>query len=78
MLVLLMTATREKRVTWGDSLKWWQEVRQARVAKVIEFAGEIRRRRMPGWTGDGAASLDGDWLYGVDLAGIVEEWLQRI
>ena len=76
MLSLLMVATRDNKVDWETALEWWQRVRQERVAKVIEFAGEIRKRRMPGWTGEGAATLDGKWLYGVDITSMVQEWVQ--
>ena len=77
MLSLLMIAIRDGAADWETSLKWWQQVLQERVAKVIELAGEIRTRRMPGWTGEGAGNLDGSWLYSVSIDEMVKQWVKQ-
>ena len=57
-------------------MQWWQQMRQQRIDQVNQIAAEIRTRRMPGWDGEGAASIDSGWLFRLDLEEAVNHWLE--
>lgn len=78
MLSLLIEAARDKPgVDWKSALQWWQQVRQERVSNVVKIADEIRKRRLPGWTGEGAEAIDSSWLFNVDIPNLVQGWLSK-
>lgn len=76
-LALLVAATNEGTVGWKPALEWWQQYRQARIDRVNGLTDEMNKRRMPGWSGEGAENIDSSWLFGVDVDGDVREWVER-
>ncbi len=74
MLSLLQGNFEDDKIKWKAALEWWRHVRQERVGKLIEIANEIRRRRDPGWTGEGASTIDTRWLFDVDIPNMVRSW----
>lgn len=75
-LSILLSAVRANKVNLREGLDWWQKMRQSRVDGVNQIAGEIRKRRMPGWTGEGAATIDSGWLFNIDVSKAVNVWVE--
>ena len=73
-LSLLVAAARKGTVEWGDCIEWWQRYRGDRTRKVTELTAEMTKRRLPGWNGEGG-TIDNSWLYSVNVAHDVEDWL---
>lgn len=68
---LLLAAVNQGKMGWEESLKWWQDYRQERIDRVGALTAEMNKRRMPGWTGEGAETIDSEWLFSVDIEGDV-------
>ena len=75
-LSLLLKATRNGKIDWSKGLDWWQDYRQGRVARVTDLTNEMNKRRLPGWTGADAQSIDSSWLFGVDIEQDVKSYWQ--
>ena len=75
---LLLAAVNEGKAQWKPSLKWWQQYRHARVERVTGLTNEMSRRRLPGWGAEGAEPIDSGWLFRVQIADDVQDWLSGV
>ncbi|KAJ9618682.1 hypothetical protein H2203_008886 [Taxawa tesnikishii (nom. ined.)] len=72
-LALLLAEMNEGKVALKHGLDRWQMYRQARVDRVSHLTNEMNKRRLPGWTGEGAETIDSSWLFGVQIADDVRQ-----
>ncbi|THY76018.1 FAD/NAD(P)-binding domain-containing protein [Aureobasidium pullulans] len=78
MLAMLLGRGRSEKKDLG----WWQEFRQARLQDILLLNARIDKRRLPKITGsdeadDAEQGFDLDWLYGLDVVSVVEEYVRN-
>ncbi|THW45107.1 FAD/NAD(P)-binding domain-containing protein [Aureobasidium pullulans] len=76
MLAMLLGRGRSEKKDLG----WWQEVRQARLQDILLLNARVDKRRLPKIMGldeedDAEKGFDLDWLYGLDVVSVVEEYV---
>ncbi|KAK3671807.1 hypothetical protein LTR78_008352 [Recurvomyces mirabilis] len=63
----LLIAARKSHDQWVTYLDRWQSFRSERVERVSDLTNQMTKRRVPGWTGEGAGSIDSAWLFEIDI-----------
>ena len=77
-LALLLAGINEGQADLLSALQHWEQYRQARVERVTDLTNEMTKRRMPGWTGEGAESIDSSWLFSVQVTDDVQAILSKL
>ncbi|TIA25560.1 FAD/NAD(P)-binding domain-containing protein [Aureobasidium pullulans] len=78
MLAMLLGKGKSEK----NDLGWWQEVRQARLQDILLLNARVDKRRLPKIMGldeedDAEQGFDLDWLYGLDVVSVVEEYVRN-
>ncbi|KAK4556141.1 hypothetical protein LTR86_006838 [Recurvomyces mirabilis] len=63
----LLIAASSSHNQWVTYLGQWQSFRSDRVERVSDLTNQMTKRRVPGWTGEDAESIDSTWLFEVDI-----------
>jgi hypothetical protein len=65
--ISIIIAAAKGQNVWTAHLAHWQQYRSGRVERIHELTNRMSQRRLPGWDGEDGGSIDGSWLFGVEI-----------